>query len=378
MNESITVSALNQYTRTLIEQDEVLSQVWVEGEISGFSVHQKTGHAYFSLRDGDCSVRAVMFSSHASALRFLPKDGMYVVANCRVTLYERDGSFQINVFDLLPKGVGAVHKLVDETKQKLQTEGLFDAARKRPLPQRPACVGIVTSASSAALQDIISVAARRDPTVRLRVYSSNVQGLDAVPSLIRAIERLNRDPDIDVAIIARGGGSREDLWYFNDEDLVRAAGRLRMPFISAVGHETDYTLIDYVSDARAPTPSAAAEMTIHDRALDWRYLLGLYDNIETLVQEGMQSRTDKIRLHSEMFPRVLDALLTDRIKQLDTARRLAQSLDPMNVLLRGYSRTTKQGRGVGSASELVTGDKIDVLFHDGGAGCTVERIIKDE
>lgn len=375
MSESITVSALNRYARALIEYDEVLSQVWVEGEITGFSVHQKSGHAYFSLRDSASSVRAVMFNAYASALRFLPKDGMYVVAKCKVTLYERDGSFQISVFDLMPRGAGAVQQQADQVKEKLTQEGIFAPERKRRLPGRPKKIAVVTSASSAAWQDIISVAARRDPTAHLRVYSANVQGLQSVESLIRAIRRLNADKWADVAIIARGGGSKEDLWYFNDEELVRAASRLSMPFISAVGHETDYTLIDFVSDARAPTPSAAAELAVHDIFSDLADARALHEEISRRFAFMLESKNEALTAFRTGLTDTVNASLARRLYRLDTAGRLCRSLDPIHVLMRGYSHAVKDGAGITSVTQLTEGDELNVRFYDGTALCSVERII---
>lgn len=376
MNESITVSALNEYARALIENDEVLSQVWVEGEISGFNVNQKSGHAYFSLRDAACTVRAVMFSTYASQLRFMPKDGMYVVAPCRVTLYERDGSFQINVFDLLPRGVGSVQRQADDTKSKLEKEGLFAAERKRPLPAQPKRIAVITSASSAALQDILSVIGRRDPTVQLRVYAVSVQGLQAVGSIIKAIDMLNGDDWAQLAVIARGGGSKEDLWIFNDESLVCAAAGLRIPFISAVGHETDTTLLDYAADARAPTPSAAAELAVRDISIDWDYARGLYQEMTARVCKVLADVSVSLNNRQRTLKEDVDRLLLQRLQQLDIAGRLCRSLDPMNVLRRGYSRVAQNGGSVAAVAQLAPGDEIDVLFYDGSAACTVHRIEK--
>lgn len=376
MNESITVSALNNYAKALIEQDEVLSQVWIEGEISGFQVHQKSGHAYFSLRDSDCAVRAVMFCAYASELRFLPKDGMYVIAKCRVTLYERDGSFQINVFDLIPRGVGTVQKQAEDVKKKLEQEGLFLPQRKRALPLRPKTVAVITSASSAALQDIISVVGKLNPTVTLKVFSANVQGFLAVPSLISAIHAVNADKSVDVAILARGGGSKEDLWYFNDEALVRAAASLQVPFISAVGHETDYTLVDYVSDARAETPSAAAAMAVHDIWGDWAYIQALYCDMSQHIELELKKHTAHIHEQRKTSYDQINRLIAEKLERLIHTETLCRSLDPMNVLMRGYSRTLKDSVGVSSVHQLTKGDHINVAFHDGSAACIVDQIVK--
>lgn len=371
MNESITVSALNEYTRMLIERDEVLSQIWVAGEISGLSLHQKSGHLYFSLRDSACSVRAVMFCAYASALRFLPKDGMFVEARCKVSLYERDGSFQLYVYDLLPKGVGVVQKQFETVKTRLQEEGLFQAARKRLLPLRPKTIAVITSTDAAALQDIISVVRRRNPTVMLKVYSSNVQGALAVKTMVRAIAMINEDDTIDLAIIARGGGSSEDLWYFNDEELVRAAATLRVPFVSAIGHETDVTLLDLVSDSRAPTPSAAAELAVCDLAGQYEITAQSYRLITTKIYDQLKQTQSNLVKANHYLKTVANHFLSAKLTEIDRLGIMCRTLDPKNVLLRGYTRVKRGVAGIESVTELQDGDSIDVIFKDGAAACTV-------
>jgi exodeoxyribonuclease VII large subunit len=358
----------------LIERDEVLSQVWVEGEISGFNVHQRTGHAYFSLRDSASTVRAVMFCSDASKLRFLPKDGMYVVAKCKISFYERDGMFQLYVYDLVPQGAGAVQHQLEKVKKTLAAEGLFDYKRKRPLPATPTIVGVIASASSAALKDIISVTQRRNPLVRLKLFSADVQGTEAVESLIKAIARVNAAEDIDVVIIARGGGSKEDLWCFNDEALVRAAAALRVPFVSAVGHETDFSLLDEAADVRAPTPSAAAEMVLPDIRERIHHVRAAYADIRECVYSHMTEQGQRLQQCGAALKSSQDQFLRERQRVLDHLSLTCSMLDPMNVLLRGYTRAVKEGTGVESIRDVAKQDQIDVIFRDGVASCRVEQI----
>jgi len=372
--ESITVSALNAYARKLIETDEVLSQVWIEGEISGMSLNEKSGHRYFSLRDNNASVKAVMFCEYAASLRFIPKDGMYVVACCKITLYERGGSFQLSVYDIIPKGTGGIQNQLEASKRRLESEGLFSTLRKRPLPERPRHIGVVTSADSAAVHDITSVIERRNPTIKITIFSVNVQGPLAVKSIIGALGLIDGDPTIDLAIIARGGGSREDLWYFNDEELARTAAGLRVPFISAVGHEIDYTLIDNVSDVRAATPSAAAEIAARDIFEEYRYARDSVMQLKDAVSDIHSMLEHDVNLKGQDLKNAHDSFLRGKLADIDKAETTCRVLDPMNVLMRGYARVKRDGQGINSAGQLKPGDNIDVVFRDGHASASVQNI----
>ncbi len=374
MSESISVSELNCYTKQLIERDEVLSQIWVEGEISGLTIHRQTGHVYFTLKDSAASVRAVMFSTYASELRFVPKDGMFVVTRCKVSFYEKSGSFQLTVFDLLPKGVGAAQKQLEQSRQKLAEDGLLAPERKRQLPAAPKIIGVITSASGAAIQDILSIAESRDPTVQIRIYDCAVQGIYAVKDIGNACRMICARPEVDAVIIARGGGSKEDLWYFNDEALVRAAAALPVPWVSAVGHEIDITLLDAVSDARAETPSAAAAMVTRD-------LKSLCRNTQSALDIAGDRLLLKISLMQESIEEEKTILLQDTLSRLEMRRaavtQLAdrcRTLDPMNVLMRGYAHVTKGADDVQSIRQLRENDAIQVNLRDGQAHCVVERV----
>ena len=263
MAELLTVTALNRYVKARLDGDDFLFDLALRGEIANFVQNARSGHCYFSLRDEQSSVKAVMFRSDARRLAFRPEEGMRVVVRCRATLYERDGAFQIYVNDMFPDGIGAAQLAFEQLKARLEAEGLFDPAHKKPLPAYPQCIGLVTSRTGAALQDIRNVIGRRWPLARLLLCPVNVQGFEAAGEIAAAIRRLDQTGKADVILVARGGGSREDLWVFNAEVIARAAYRCKTPLISAIGHEIDYTLLDFVADLRAPTPSAAAELALH-------------------------------------------------------------------------------------------------------------------
>ncbi|MEG0913355.1 MAG: exodeoxyribonuclease VII large subunit [Oscillospiraceae bacterium] len=375
MKESISVSALNRYVKVLLETDEVLCQVWVEGEISGLVLHQKSGHMYFTLKDNDAAVKCVMFKGFASRLRFVPEDGMKIVARCKVSLYERDGAFQLYIEDLIPLGAGTVAQELKKLTEKLEREGLFAAERKKPLVQLPKKIAVITSSSGAAFQDIINVMGRRYPFVKIVLYPVNVQGILAVKSIVEAIAQINDDDTVDEVIIARGGGSKEDLWIFNDESLVRAACSLNKPLISAVGHEIDITLIDYVSDRRAPTPSAAAEIAVPDAAGMFNYALNLFESIKQSVSGRLTAERDGINTMKMSFKHLTD---NPFVKQRDILARqasLCDALSPLNVILRGYSIAMLGFKSINSVNQVSIGDIIDLKMADGYLKCDVREII---
>lgn len=284
MAEVITVSALNRYVKTLLDANDALFDLALRGEIANFVQNARSGHCYFSLRDDVCSVKAVMFRTDARRLAFRPEEGMRVVVRCRATLYERDGAFQLYVNDMFPDGIGTAQLALEQLKAKLEQEGLFALEHKKPLPAFPKCIGVVTSKTGAALQDIRNVLTRRWPSVRLLLCPVTVQGFEAAQQVADAIKKLDQRKEVDEIIVARGGGSREDLWVFNAEMIARAAYRCKKPLISAIGHEIDYTILDFVADCRAPTPSAAAELAVPDRAEQKRILLDLQQNIRKICK----------------------------------------------------------------------------------------------
>ena len=316
MAEVITVSALNQYVKTLLDANDILFDLALRGEIANFVQNARSGHCYFSLRDASASVKAVMFRSDARRLGFRPEEGMKVVVRCRATLYERDGAFQIYVNEMFPDGIGAAQLAFEQLKARLEQEGLFAAEHKKPLPAYPKCIGIVTSKTGAALQDIRNVIGRRWPAAKLLLCPVNVQGFEAAQQIADAIEKLDKSGRADEIIVARGGGSREDLWVFNAEEIARAAFRCKTPLISAIGHEIDYTILDFVADQRAPTPSAAAELAVPDREEQQR----IFENIEENIHKNIQKRLALCYNALEQYNFLLEQSAPSKILQQYSSR----------------------------------------------------------
>ena len=287
----ISVGQLNRYVKSVLENDGNLAAVYIGGEISNFTHHYKSGHLYLTLKDDTAAVKAVMFKGHASKLAFRPEDGMRVIVRARVSLYEATGSFQIYIEEMQPDGVGALQVAYEQLKKKLAAEGLFDESRKRPLPPYPTRVGVITSPTGAAVRDILNVLGRRYPLAQVVFCPVLVQGDGAAPSIVDAIQRFNAAKAADVLIVGRGGGSIEDLWAFNEEIVARAVAASAIPVISAVGHETDFTICDFVADLRAPTPSAAAELVISHH----EELFNRLNRAERGVQQSLSLRLARLR-----------------------------------------------------------------------------------
>lgn len=394
----LSVSQLNRYIKMNFDADENLANIFISGEISNFTNHYRTGHLYFTLKDDSAAVRAVMFNSSAKRLKFMPEDGMKVIARGRVSVYEASGQYQLYVDDMQPDGVGALNLAYEQLKEKLQKEGLFSEFHKKPLPLYPEKVGVITSPTGAAVRDIINVLGRRFPYAEIVFCPVLVQGDGAHLQLIDAVNLFNSERAADVIIIGRGGGSIEDLWEFNDEGLARAVYNSDIPVISAVGHETDFTICDFVADMRAPTPSAAAELAVPD-ANELQYALSALKNRMFLnVSSGIADRRSRLEyLTSKGALKSPDEMLSNRSQRLDTAfskmlssyeNRIGgkkvefisaatalSKLDPMSVLMRGFAFVSdKNGKNVYSSQALAKGDKINVRFHDGSAVCEVKEI----
>lgn len=394
----LSVSQLNRYIKMNFDADENLANIFISGEISNFTNHYRTGHLYFTLKDDSAAVRAVMFNSSAKRLKFMPEDGMKVIARGRVSVYEASGQYQLYVDDMQPDGVGALNLAYEQLKEKLQKEGLFSELHKKPLPPYPEKVGVITSPTGAAVRDIINVLGRRFPYAEIVFCPVLVQGEDAHLQLTDAVNLFNSERAADVIIIGRGGGSIEDLWEFNDEGLARAVYNSEIPVISAVGHETDFTICDFVADMRAPTPSAAAELAVPD-ANELQYALSALKNRMFLnVSSGIADRRSRLEyLTSKGALKSPDEMLSNRSQRLDTAfskmlssyeNRIGgkkvefisaatalSKLDPMSVLMRGFAFVSdKNGKNVYSSQALAKGDKINVRFHDGSAVCEVKEI----
>ena len=391
--EPLSVTQLNEYLRMQMDGDRVLSNVLVRGEISNFSAPQ-SGHLYFTLKDPDSQVRAVMFRGQAIRLRFRPEDGMRVIVSGRVSVYAASGQYQIYVNDIQPDGAGALALQFEQLRRRLEAEGLFDPARKKPIPKFPKRVGVITSPTGAAVQDIRNILGRRYPCAEMILVPSAVQGEDAVEQLIAGLLFFQNYNLADVIIIGRGGGSAEDLWAFNDETLARTVADCTIPVISAVGHEVDFTICDFVADLRAPTPSAAAELAVPDRAELIQSFRSAGNHLDRLILQKLagerryldQLAASRSLAHPEL---VLDPL---RMRLSDLENRLSQAvrfrlergksklsettaaldaLSPLNVLSRGYAAVAKNGETVTSAKTLRTGDKLNIRFADGAVNATV-------
>ncbi|MFT8889342.1 MAG: exodeoxyribonuclease VII large subunit [Ethanoligenens sp.] len=392
----LTVSQLNFYVHTLLESDERLSGVFLRGEISNFKNHFRSGHFYLSIKDENAVIRAVMFKGNAQRLRFLPQDGMKVIVSGRVSLYERDGQYQFYIDDMQPDGVGALHMAYEQLKEKLLREGLFDPARKHPLPLYPERVGVVTSETGAALQDILHVLERRWPLAEVVLAPVLVQGPEAPAQICNAIRAMNAAHAANVLIVGRGGGSIEDLWAFNDEEVARCIVDSEIPVVSAVGHETDFTIADFAADVRAPTPSAAAELLSPDQTAVMTEVFSLRAQMSALLVQkvtdlrGRQEKAakalqrpaqllDMYRMKADM----LDARLA-AVTKIQTERGRASlaalaarldALSPLKVLSRGYTVVEDTaGRVVARAAALSEDEMLLLRFADGQAHCMVKDV----
>ncbi|MGI6685076.1 MAG: exodeoxyribonuclease VII large subunit [Bacillota bacterium] len=391
-----TISELNSYLKDKIEEDSLLSNLWIKGEISNFKAHS-SGHLYFVLKDSKSSVRCVMFRSRASFLKFLPEHGMHVIIRGYLSVYERDGNYQVYVEEMQPDGVGALHLAFEQLKTKLEKEGLFDLKYKKPLPFLPRKIGVVTSPTGAVWQDIQKVALARFPNTHLILAPAAVQGENAPEEIAQGIAILNKISDIDLIIVGRGGGSLEELWAFNTELVARAIFGSKIPVVSAVGHQTDFTIADFVADQRAATPSAAAEMAVPVKE-DLIKLLKYWSN---RMEKGIGSRLalDRQRLAYLGKTSVLnnpERLLRDKVQYFDNLRQslekstcdkikglqvdlklLAGKLDmlsPLTTLSRGYAICQKpEGKGViTSAEEIAVDEIIKVILAKGSLTCRVK------
>ena len=400
MADFIKVTDLNRLAKQVLAQCDPLNDVIVCGEISGFVRHYKSGHIYFTLKDENAGVKAVMFRSQARLLPFEPQNGMQVLVYGRATIYERDGSFQLYADYMRPFGAGAAQMAFDALRKKLEAEGLFAPERKRPLPAVPKCIGVVTSKTGAAWQDVQNVIARRWPGVQLLLAPVNVQGLEAERSIVAGIRALDNDPRPELILVTRGGGSKEDLWIFNSERIARAAAACRKPLVSAVGHEIDTTILDYVADLRAPTPSAAAELCVPDRREMQRKILILQQNIQNNIQnrcrvcynkveslstgQAMQRTRQAVQRRAQSLAAVSDAVqaqsrrrITTAQAQLQSAAALAASLNPYGVLARGYT-VASVGGTVTPVEHLAPGQTVTLRGDKAEADCTVLTVRKPE
>ena len=389
----ISVTELNKYVKDKVAEDEFLNNVYVKGEISNFK-HHYTGHMYFTLKDENSLIKCVMFKTSTATLNFVPKDGMKVLVLGTVSVFERDGVYQIYCKAMQEDGMGSLHIAYEKLKAKLEEEGLFDDSHKKPIPFMPKIIGVLTSNTGAVIRDIINVSTRRNPNVYIRLLPVPVQGEGAGIKIAKAIKLMNEKKLADVIIVARGGGSLEDLWPFNEEVVARAIYESELPVISAVGHETDFTIADFVADLRAPTPSAAAELAVAD-VEDLKYSINLYQRRLKMSlkrkTEFMRLRFEKVmnsRVYKEPLSRINDYYLRiDRclksienssIKKLkdcklEAAKAITKldTLSPLKTLTRGYCLIESDGKVITKAEELKIGMEVDLRFQDGNAKAKV-------
>ena len=384
----ITVTDLNKYIKGRIDNDEMLNNVLVKGEISNFKNHY-TGHMYFTLKDENSLIKCVMFKTYTTHLSFMPKDGMKVIVLGGVSVFERDGVYQIYAKAMKEDGLGNLYVAYEELKNKLSNEGLFDAKYKKPIPFMPKTIGVLTSNTGAVIRDIINVSTRRNPNVNIRLYPVPVQGSGAGEKIAEGIEFMNKNKLADVLIIGRGGGSIEDLWPFNEEIVARAIFNSEIPIISAVGHETDFTIADFVADLRAPTPSAAAELAVANiddvretlKAYNNRYKVSLKKRIELMkmsyekcmTRQAFKNPTQKINEQYMLIDMkvkslqnsVLLKIKEDKTKFVKEVAKL-DALSPLKTLTRGYSIISKQdGKIAKEVKDLSQGEKVSIRLSDG-------------
>ena len=396
----ISVSELNNYIKNLFDSSRFLSSITVVGEISNFTNH-RSGHLYFSLKDGESQIKAVMFRSSASRLKFMPESGMKVIAHGTVSVFERDGSYQLYVTSMQPDGIGALYLAYEQLKEKLSKEGLFSEEHKRLIPQMPQKIGVITSPTGAAVRDIINVIGRRFPLAKIYIYPALVQGAGSEESLIKALDYLDRSGLVDVIIIGRGGGSIEDLWSFNSEKLARRIFVAKTPIISAVGHETDFTICDFVADLRAPTPSAAAELAVPD-------VRELYIRLDSYGDRSSASLLRKLKISEEKLFSLKEKVLRDKLDgyishlsdKLTVSRKelinlivskiekstskfimlseKTSALSPLAILSRGYSVVSTASGEISTVGNTKIGDMLSIRVLDGSIKAEVKDICEEK
>lgn len=392
-----TVSQINGYIKKILDNNIILNDIWIKGEVSNFKLHY-SGHMYITLKDEGGVLKAVMFKSAASHLSFMPEDGMKVLARGRISVYEAGGAYQLYISEMIPDGVGELYIAFEQMKKRLAAEGLFDDAYKKPIPGFPERVGVVTAATGAAVRDIINVITRRYPYAQILLYPAQVQGSGAAESVAQGIELFNSLDAADVLIVGRGGGSIEDLWAFNEERVARAIFDSQIPVISAVGHETDFTIADFVADMRAPTPSAAAELAVPSQT----ELISRIATINVRMKNHMAKLVENSSLRlARLTPRNPGEHIDElRQKTDDYLRRAARgfemstlgkrklyerlvakldALSPLKVMSRGFAiATDSEGGIIRSSAALAVGDNITLRLADGGAECTVTEVLEKE
>lgn len=394
----LTVTQVNTYIKALLDESAPLRNIYISGEISNFTHYYRTGHLYFTLKDESSQLKAVMFSSNASRLRFQAENGMKVICRGRISVYSKSGEYQLYVDDMQPDGVGALSLAFEQLKKKLSQEGLFDEVHKKPIPPFPSKIGVATSNIGAAVEDIKNITARRYPLAEIIICPTVVQGENAPADIVRSIKMLDGYDGIDVIILGRGGGSAEDLWAFNSEEVARAVFACETPIVSAVGHETDFTICDFVSDLRAPTPSAAAELVCPDinklysdlsvkkNALDF-YITNRIETLEQdlcdITQNGafadaesfFAAYQDNLEVLSERLNDAFSFTIDDKENKFLNASARLEALSPLSVLMRGYCVASKNGKAVKSKKDIKKDDELTLRFADGRVDISVGEVL---
>ena len=394
--QAVTVKQLNLFVKSIIEGEPRLNDVYVIGEISNFKNHYASGHLYFTLKDNDASIRCVMFKGYASRLKFSVSDGLKVIVRGRVSLYEKDGQYQFYAEEMYPDGLGDISLQFEQIKERLTKEGLFDSQNKRPLPKFPKSIAVITSETGAAVRDILNILSRRYPITEIVLCPVSVQGENAVPEMLDALERVYSLSRCDLIIIGRGGGSIEDLWAFNSEALARKIFESPIPVISAVGHETDFTICDFVADLRAPTPSAAAELAVPDISDINKRLLACNRSLKSALQDKLNylklrfaaienspylktpqrsliySRRQNIDILTDNLINRYNGVLSHYSLRLKQSIASLDALSPLKVLSRGYSVAEINGKVLKSVKNANVGDELTLKLSDGSLICTVD------
>ena len=397
---ALTVTQVNTYIKAILDENVHLKNIYIVGEISNFLHYFRSGHMYFTLKDDNSQLKAVMFSSNAERLKFKPSDGMKVLCRGRISVYDKDGAYQFYVDDMQPDGIGTLAIAFEQLKDKLSKEGLFDEIYKKPIPKFPRKIGVATSDMGAAIEDIKNITKRRYPIAELVVVPTVVQGDSAPADICKSIKILDLRDDIDVIIVGRGGGL-EDLWAFNTEQVARAVFECETPIISAVGHETDYTICDFVSDLRAPTPSAAAELAVPDSATLINYFDGIknrllsylhnkidkeYQRLDNLlINTPLENMNDFINLKYDdlavLQTRLVDGysyFIEQKNNEFKNKVSRLDALSPLKILLRGYTLASINNNAINDINSVKVNDEIDITFYNGKSKCIVKEVTPNE
>ncbi|MDO4731384.1 MAG: exodeoxyribonuclease VII large subunit [Clostridia bacterium] len=388
-----TVSQINFYLKSIIDEDENLSNFFLEGEISNFKNHYKSGHMYFSLKDNKSVIRCVMFSDYAKRIKFIPSDGLKVLIRASLGVYESMGQYQLYVYDMQPYGLGSAVLEFEQLKEKLLKQGLFDDGKKKKLPKYPQKIGLITAKDSAAQEDIKNVLKRRFPLAELVIKSALVQGKEAAQSLVSSIEMFNSMKDIDLIIIARGGGSQEDLSAFNDEKLAYAIYNSNIPIVSGVGHQTDFTICDLTADLRAPTPSAAAEVSVPDFKEIYLTLDNIKKSLDSLIKQKLNfefsevdrlsktmekfsyenkiaTKIESIKLYQSLLYKSVQDIVLKKVSLLDKLSSQLKALNPVTMLSLGYAVVSDEsGKQIKKAKDVNKGQHLNIKMEDGYIEC---------